>query len=128
MDQLPEMLRYLLDHARALGVDKDVLGQIELGAEEALVNIIQYAYANGSQGSIQISCVSSPTSLKITIQDQGSPFDPLARGQGFDPEAVVRSGVEGGFGIFLMTKMMDQVTYERKDESNILTLIKHIAS
>ncbi len=126
MDQLPGMLEYILAHARSQGFDKERLGQIELAAEEALVNIIEHAYPSHENGVIQISCAASaPTSVQIVIKDQGNPFDPLVKGKGFDPEAAVRAGAEGGFGIFLMTKMMDEVRYKRIDGCNVLTLTKN---
>lgn len=126
MDHLDKMLAFVLDYAKQAGFEGDSLGQIELATEEALVNIIKHAYKGGKVGLIGITCSSPDKSLQIILQDNGPPFDPVAQIKGFDPEALIKSGAEGGFGIFLMTKMMDEVSYNRFEDSNILTLLKKL--
>lgn len=127
MDNLRDMIAFIVKSAKGLGFDGDCLNQIELAAEEALVNVISYSYQGMDRGKVDIEC-SSPAdrNIKITITDRGTPFDPIAKGRGFDPEAALASGAEGGFGIFLMTKMMDEVSYHYSDGANILTLLKKL--
>ncbi len=125
MEHLSHMLAFILDYARSLGFDKEKLGQIELAVEEALVNIIVHAYAN-AKGFVDLEMqVLAPKAVQIVISDQGTPFDPLSKAKGFDPEAAIRAGAVGGFGIFLMLKVMDNVSYHYKDGRNILTLTKN---
>ncbi|MDP1835481.1 MAG: ATP-binding protein [Chlamydiales bacterium] len=124
MDNLRDMIAFIVKNAKGLGFEGDCLSQIELAAEEALVNVISYSYMGMDRGKVDIECSSPDRNLKITIIDHGAPFNPVAKGQGFDPEAALTSGAEGGFGIFLMTKMVDEVSYHHNDGANVLTLLK----
>lgn len=126
MDNLRDMIAFIVKCAKGLGFDGDCLSQVELAAEEALVNVISYSYLGMDRGKVDIECSSPDRNLKITITDHGTPFDPIAKGQGFDPEAALSNGAEGGFGIFLMTKMMDEVSYQHSNGANILTLLKKL--
>ena len=128
MAHLTEMLNFILSRAREEGFDPEAMVKIELASEEALVNVIRYSYADGVVGNIEIFCEVHPQShLRVTIRDEGTPFNPLAKVEGFDPEAILQSGAEGGFGIFLMTQMMDHTHYQREEGHNVLTLIKNLS-
>lgn len=121
------MITFIVNQARSEGIQNDALMHVELAVEEALVNIIRHAYQGGPFGEVEISCVlDQEHNFVVTIRDKGAPFNPLERGTGFDPEDALRKGTEGGFGIFLMTKVMDRVEYSRSEGYNILVLVKHV--
>jgi anti-sigma regulatory factor (Ser/Thr protein kinase) len=123
LEKLPEMLNYIKGYAESTGFNGDELHGIILSLEEALVNVISYAYPNSS-GTIEIFCVNSKKNeLEITIVDYGIPFDPLKyKGKtikkGVTPERL------GGYGISFIKKFMDKSEYNRIKDANILKLIK----
>ena len=59
----------------------------------------------------------------ITFEDTGVAFDPLGVGQP-DTSLPAEDRVAGGLGIFLVRKLMDDVTYKREGQKNILQLRK----
>ncbi len=61
----------------------------------------------------------------ITFLDQGKPYDPL---QKEDPDVTlaVEDRPIGGLGVFIVKKTMDDISYERRDGQNILTIKKNI--
>ena len=62
--------------------------------------------------------------IKVILIDYGLPFDPSTIPMP-DLKADLSSRKIGGLGIFLMRKLMDEVSYEpRPDKSNVLTMIK----
>jgi serine/threonine-protein kinase RsbW len=98
--------------------------QLELSLEEALVNIIKYAYPD-KPGDIEIFYeFPHQNSLKITIKDWGVAFNPTT----FIPKNHSNLSLEdrpvGGLGIYFIFKLMDEVVYERKEGANILMLTK----
>ena len=110
-----------LDRARCFG---KVRMQIELAVEEIFVNIASYAYAPG-EGDVDLCMEISgePAAAVITFTDQGIPFDPL---QEEDPDVTLPAAQRriGGLGILTIKKFMDDVQYERRGDSNVLTIRK----
>ena len=98
---------------------------LNLALEEAVTNVINYAYPKGTDGLVEIEAVLEEKSLEFIITDSGTPFDPTTR-----PDADITLSVEdrpiGGLGIYLVRQIMDEVTYRWKDGKNRLTLIKKL--
>ena len=98
---------------------------ISLVVEEALSNIIFYAFTDGNNHEIHISISVTNNRLNIEFTDDGIPFNPLSH-QKPDVELPLEERSVGGLGIFLMSQIMDEMNYTRKKEQNILTLTKSI--
>ena len=98
---------------------------LNLALEEAVTNVILYAYPEGSDGLVDVEAIMSKDKLKFIISDSGKEFDPTAA-----PEADITLGVEdrpiGGLGIYLVRNIMDSVSYERTDGKNILSMTKKL--
>lgn len=101
------------------------LVSINLVLEEALSNVIFYAYEDESVQEIRIDFEYADNQLDITIRDRGKPFDPT-RNEDPDIDLPVEERPIGGLGIFLIRKIMDEVNYERLGEENILRMSKKI--
>lgn len=100
--------------------------QLDVAVEELFVNIAHYAYDNEmGKATIQVEVNKEPLSVVITFIDQGKPYDPLAKP---DPDITLPAEERpiGGLGIFMVKKSMDNVKYEYKDGSNILTIEKNL--
>lgn len=100
------------------------LKRIEIALEEALVNIIQYAYV-GKKGVIEMTFSDYlPDHVEIIIKDYGIPFNPLENRKKVDPSASLEERSIGGLGIVFIEKLMDHMEYIREGEANVLTLKK----
>lgn len=125
LDNLHEMLSYVRKTAKKIGFNAAELVKVELAVEEALVNVIKHGY-QGKPGSISINCkLTKPNSLEVEIKDQGIPYNPLLHAKLFDQEFAQKNKGVGGYGIFLILKIMDEIKYDRVEDSNILTLTKY---
>ena len=100
--------------------------QIDLAIEEIFVNIASYAY-HPEKGKAEIRCEVLPDPLRVVIQfvDGGVPYDPLAK-EDADTSREALLGREGGLGILLVKKTMDEVSYSYEDGKNILTIRKNL--
>lgn len=98
-----------------------------LALEEAVVNVMTYAYAPDAQGELTLEAIADQRVLTFILTDMGVPFDPTAK-----EDADTTLGVEerpiGGLGIFLVRQLMDTVDYQRADGRNILTLTKQLTA
>lgn len=126
-----ENLRTFMEAAREAaakaGLPRPRILKLEIALEEALVNIMQYAYV-GDAGEIQISCRSCDQRLFVTeIIDNGNPFNVTAVPPPDLPAELDKRKI-GGLGIHLMKTFVDEVSYRREGEKNILALIMSLAS
>ena len=123
LEYLESMLKFVRNVAEKLSFGGKEINQIQIAAEEVLANIISYAYPNEG-GSIEITCdIEEGKRLVIQTVDWGVPFDPLSLPDP-DIEAPIEERDIGGLGVFMMRQIMDEVSYKREGERNILTLAK----
>ena len=108
-----------------LEIDMSTTMSLTLAIEEAVVNVMTYAYPEGVSGTVDIEVVADNNTVRFIISDSGKPFDPTAK-----EEADITLSAEerpiGGLGIHLVRQIMDKLQYERKNGRNILTLSKII--
>ena len=59
----------------------------------------------------------------MAVSDAGAPYNPLEKP---DPDLSmdVEDRQHGGFGIFMVKNAMDEVTYARQGDLNVLTIRK----
>lgn len=101
--------------------------EIELAIEEIFVNIASYAY-HPAEGEAEIRCEVLKDPLRVVIQflDGGKPYDPLSR-EDADTSAEALESREGGLGILLVKRTMDDVQYAYEGGKNILTILKNLS-
>lgn len=122
--ETPKIADFMDDIVGETGIDVGLASSLNLALEEAVVNVMNYAYPKDQIGIIVIEAYANKENIKFIITDNGIPFDPTAT----DSEPDLTAGIEersiGGLGIFLVTHLMDEVKYERKEDKNILILNK----
>ena len=125
VSRISELEGFVNEIAEDKHLDSALAMNLNLALEEAVTNVVMYAYPEGTEGTVDISASEFSDRIEFRISDKGKPFDPTAA-----PDADITLGVEergiGGLGIFMVRKIMDEVSYERIGEKNILTMIKRI--
>ena len=84
-----------------------------------------YAYPKGSDGLVDVDAILCNNSLEFVIVDSGAPFDPTAAPE-VDLNIPINDRPIGGLGIHLVRQLMDNVSYERKEEKNYLRMKKNL--
>lgn len=131
LSQLHEMVDFIKGYGTLHQIPPSTLSQIILASEEALVNVISYGYPLEIPRTLEIECSesSSRKGIKIVLKDCGIPFNPLDHIPATLPSANrlldKTNHTVGGYGIYLMTCIMDSVEYQRVGGENILTLTKY---
>ncbi len=94
--------------------------QMDIAIDELFGNIAKYAYPSGAGPvTIRVEKEEDPAAFVVTLTDRGVPFDPLSSE---DPDITLPAAgrKEGGLGIFLAKKLLDGLSYQYSDGSNIL--------
>ena len=111
--------------AGRLNMDKHLTGKLRLAVEEAVVNVMEYAYPAGVEGEISVRAMSNSHRLKFVITDSGISFNPTEVSAA-DTTLTAEERPVGGLGILLVRELMDSINYERIDGKNVLTLSKRL--
>ena len=125
VQEVPLLATFIDTISEENGIDMMESMNINLAVEEAVANVMNYAYPKGTVGEVRIDASMVDGLLTITITDSGTPFDPT---QKEDPDINLPAEERpiGGLGILLVKQIMDTVTYQHTEGKNILTLVKKI--
>lgn len=89
---------------------------------EVVTNIRLHAAATGAI-EVSFSAVREGTKMTLTFEDSGIPFDPTTTAPNQDIASRARLGQRHGFGLVMIRKLADYITYSRRDGAvNVLTL------
>ena len=133
--QIPQLNNFVKQVLSRIGIEPSLIRKLQLAVEEAVVNVMEYAYPAGVTGDITLQISSDGQSLTFVIKDHGVAFDPTMKEKP-DTTLPAEDRPIGGLGILLVRELMDSINYERQrvgasagmrtEGMNVLTLKKHI--
>ena len=137
VDEIGNILRFVTDHAQRAELPPRKVLNMELAVEEAAMNVCNYAYleeasinlisyAYHDPRRLSIRVCDDPAEFRVELEDRGFPFNPLSV-QAPDVRASLEERQPEGLGILLIRTMVDEVSYRRDADKNVLTLIMHKA-
>ena len=125
IQQIPQLAGFVEAIAEQKNIPQAMTMSLNLALEEAVTNVILYAYPEGTDGLVDLEAILRDDSIEFILSDGGKAFDPTAT-----QDADITLGVEerqiGGLGIFLVRQIMDRVLYKRENGRNILSMTKNI--
>ncbi len=126
VDELARVARFVEEIGEELQLSMELQMNLNLVMEEMVSNIIFYAYPEGTEATIELAAESNDRELTFVLSDQGREFDPTLKDDA-DPDVnpIEREGL-GGMGIYIVKNIMNQVTYQRLEGRNLLTMKKLI--
>lgn len=112
--------RWVSERLRAGGIPEDPIADVELALTEALANVIEHAYEGAPDREIRLGVEVAGDGAAVRVRDWGRAADPGAFvGRDLDDPG------EGGYGVFLMQELMDDVQREHPpDGGTLLILVK----
>ena len=125
--ELVHVARFIEEIGEELGLGMELMKDLNLVMEEMVSNIIFYAYPEGSEATIELAAECDGKELTFLLTDNGREFDPTLKD---DPDLDVNPAEReiGGMGIYIVRSLMDNVTYQRLGDKNVLTMKKAIMS
>lgn len=119
--QLKKLGAFLKDIFNEAGIKPEEIGKLRRGIDEAMTNVVSYAY--DGEGSITLNASIDNSALTFVIMDYGKEFDPLkheSEPEEFNPDKI------GGLGISIVKQSFDKLDYKREGNANVLKLTKYI--
>jgi anti-sigma regulatory factor (Ser/Thr protein kinase) len=120
LDKLCDNIRQFCEDR---GVSKRQTFEINLALDELFTNIISHGFEDNNEHHVNVTCKSEGDKLKITIEDDGVPFNPTAAPHP-NLKCAFKDREIGGLGIHLIRSYMDHIEYNRRGGKNILVLTK----
>ncbi len=127
VSELEHINRFIDEIAEELGLDMELKMNLNLVIEEMVANVIFYAYPEGTDASIDLVAESNGKELTFMLSDRGKEFDPTIR-EDADPNVNPIDRRIGGMGIYIVKNIMNEVSYQRLEGKNLLTMTKTINS
>lgn len=110
------------------GMDEGGAGEVELCVVEAVNNAIEHAYLFQPGHTVKVTIQFDGEVLSIYIQDTGNSMEQLQPPNlNFNP-ADLDNLPEGGMGLFVISSVMDRLSYVSEAGSNTLTMQKRLVS
>ncbi len=121
---IPDVCDFVAVAARRGGLNERAVYHCQMSVDEACTNIIEHGFRGGDQqGQIQVTCRNEADRFVVQIIDNSPLFNPLQHGDP-NPDTPLSDREPGGWGIFFIKKMMDDVAYKAVDNQNVLTIAK----
>jgi serine/threonine-protein kinase RsbW len=129
-----EGIRRALDEVAGLwsghGLPPALTWPVDLSLDEVLANVVQHAFAGGDREAqmellVELDAAVTPPSCELVVSDDGPEFDPVAA-PAPDTTLPIDEREVGGLGLELVRRLMDEVSYERRDGRNHLRLRRRL--
>lgn len=92
--------------ARRAGLDEGAAHDVIVAFSEACANAYRHAYGGRRDGRIEVDVRHDEGEFEVRVRDYGCRFDPDGV-----PEPELEDPREGGYGVFLMRNLMDDVRF-----------------
>ena len=125
LKNLATIADFVIEAARASGLDKKATFEIQMAVDEACTNVIEHSYGEEENGEIALCCECAEGYFVVTIRDHGQPFNP----ESVPPPnltANLAERQESGLGLYFMRRLMDEVRFYFDPDGNELTMVKRI--
>ena len=113
-------------HGESRSWPKKWIDRINLSLDELINNTIDYGYEDTEEHTIYITFTEENDSLVVVMKDDAIAFDPFTDAPEADLESDVEDRLIGGLGVHFVTSLMDEYSYERKDDHNYITLVQYM--
>ena len=125
IETIPQLNEFIDSVAEEVGLEMSLTMSLNLAIEEAVVNVMEYAYPEGQKGNVEIEVTADQQWMTFVITDTGIAFDPTKK-EDADTTLSAEERPMGGLGIFLVRQLMDVIDYKRIGNKNVLTLQKKL--
>ena len=123
--ELEKVNAFIEEIGEELQLDMELLMNLNLVMEEMVSNVMFYAYPEGKTADIELTAECTGHTLTFVLSDKGREFDPTMK-EDIDTATDPADRELGGLGIYIVKNIMNEVTYQRLEGKNLLTMKKDL--
>lgn len=121
MEDLGRLYPWLDEAAAEADVPAALRPRMHVALEEAVANVAMHGFPEGEVGRITVRLQMQPDAALLIVEDDGAAFDPTTAELGERPKSLAEA-TPGGWGLDLIRHYCPAAAYERRGNSNHLTM------
>ena len=121
LTDIPTMREWAIDLLHKCAIGESMIGDIRIALSEALTNIFTHAYKDELAKPIRIKLMVDKEKIIISLRDFGTKFN-LSN---YVPPDLNKA-TNGGYGIYIIRKLMDGVQYFPREVGTELLMWKSL--
>lgn len=116
---MPGLVAFLEGALEATECPPAISTKLMICQDEIASNVMKFSKA--SELTVRLESCAAAGAWMLSFSDDGIPWDPLSHA---DPDITLSAEERpiGGLGLLMVKKMMDEVTYAREGDRNVLRL------
>ncbi len=122
-DYLVDVDAYLENYLMNLNIDRSVIADIAICVTELVINSIIHGNESDLKKNVTITIANEKSSIEVTVEDQGSGFNPDSIENPIDDKNLLR---EVGRGIFIVRSLMDKMEIQPSSSGTRITITKKL--
>lgn len=107
------------------GIARSITQKFNIVFDELLSNIFYYGCEEEYHARVRVRIEFLENRIKVAISSFGIPFNPLEAPQP-DTTSPLEDRNPGGLGVHLVRNMVDEITYYRRHNQNVINLLKFL--
>ncbi len=122
LDELSRLAETVEDFGGANNLPPGAVFKLNLCFDELITNAITYGFEAPDRAVLSVALAVEDGAVVAVVRDNGRPFDPFTEAPETDTALAVEDRPVGGLGVLLVRESMDDLSYERRDGFNVVTL------
>ena len=118
LNAVPGLVMEAAEFLEAHGIQGRPATTTQLALEELATNVARHRTEPSRHCRIRVDLELGPEEIRITVEDDGGPFDPIFEAPTPDLNAPLEERTPGGLGLYLVKSMVEGFDYHRHDGLN----------
>lgn len=121
LDRLGEVEEMAEKAADLMNFNDEERDSLAIAVTEAVSNAIVHGNKEDEAKRVEVVFEVGRGRVRVSVKDQGPGFDPEKVNNPLDPENLLK---ESGRGIFILSALMDEVSFDFSKGGTLLTMVK----
>jgi len=104
------------------GITGRPLHHAQLLLEEIVSNVVRHAFHEDGRSPVRVRVGLDSAGVALSVEDEARAFDPSRHAAAPATDLPLEEWTVGGLGLHLVEQIADEIAYERRGGTNVLTM------